>query len=146
MFEREILVMINVLKKIGVRIALLVLILNSLSFALAAPVNAQGGVDVDYYFQTGDNDQLGDTVKLGKEDPRKIAANVINVILGFLGLMAVVIILAGGFKWMTASGNQDRVEEAKKLISAGIIGLVIVMASFGIAVYVVKSLVVATGV
>lgn len=146
MFEREIFVMINVLKKIGVRIALLVLILNSLSFTLAVPVNAQGGVDVDYYFQTGDNDQLGDTVKLGKEDPRKIAANVINVILGFLGLMAVVIILAGGFKWMTASGNQDRVEEAKKLISAGIIGLVIVMASFGMAVYVIKSLVVATGV
>jgi hypothetical protein len=54
--------------------------------------------------------------------------------------VAVVIILLGGFKWMTAGGNEDKVGEAKKLITAGIIGLVIIVASFAIASFVLNSL------
>jgi protein-S-isoprenylcysteine O-methyltransferase Ste14 len=81
---------------------------------------------------------------LGERDPRDIAASVINIILGFLGIVAVIIILLGGFKWMTAGGNEDKVGEAKKLITAGIIGLVIIVASFAIATFVLDSLINAT--
>ncbi|MFH0956085.1 MAG: hypothetical protein V1801_02650, partial [Candidatus Falkowbacteria bacterium] len=72
--------------------------------------------------------------------PRAIAAQVINIILGFLGIVAVIIILLGGFKWMTAGGNEDKVGEAKKLITAGIIGLVIILAAFAIATFVLTQL------
>lgn len=82
---------------------------------------------------------------LGNQDPRDIAASIINVILGFLGIVAVVIILLGGFKWMTAGGNEDKVDEAKKLITAGIIGLVIILAAYAIATFVINSLMGATG-
>ena len=81
---------------------------------------------------------------LGTADPRTMAAKVINVILGFLGIIAVVIILLGGFKWMTAGGNEDKVGEAKKLITAGIIGLVIILASYAIATFVITQLIAAT--
>jgi len=81
---------------------------------------------------------------LGERDPRDIAASVIRVILGFLGIVAVIIILLGGFKWMTAGGNEDKVGEAKKLITAGIIGLVIILAAFAIATFVLNSLLSAT--
>jgi len=94
------------------------------------------------------SDTLKDNVKtttgLGERDPRDIAASVIRVILGFLGIIAVVIILLGGFKWMTAGGNEDKVGEAKKLIIAGIIGLVIIVAAFAIATFVLNSLITAT--
>ena len=115
-------------------------------FALAltaAPTLAQ---DVNDFW--GNDDIAGNIendIVLGNKDPREIAANVINVLLGFLGIIAVIIILAGGFKWMTAGGNQDKTDEAKKLIAAGAIGLVIVLASFGIAKFVISSLVTATG-
>lgn len=91
-------------------------------------------------------DQAGvkGTLQLGDKDPREIAANVIKIILGFLGIVAVIIILLGGFKWMTAGGNEDKVGEAKKLIVAGIIGLVIIIASFAIATFVLNSLMTAT--
>lgn len=75
----------------------------------------------------------------GDRDPRDIAAGVINVIMGFLGIVAVVIILLGGFKWMTAAGNEDKIDEAKKLLAAGIIGLVIILSAWGIATFVLKS-------
>ncbi|MFA5359821.1 MAG: pilin [Patescibacteria group bacterium] len=94
------------------------------------------------------SDSLKDNIQtetgLGERDPRDIAASVINVILGFLGIVAVIIILLGGFKWMTAGGNEDKVGEAKKLITAGIIGLVIIVASFAIATFVLDSLINAT--
>ena len=82
---------------------------------------------------------------LGNKDPREIAAGIISVILGFLGIVAVIIILLGGFKWMTAAGNEDKVDEAKKLITAGVIGLVIILAAYAIATFVINSLLSATG-
>ena len=69
---------------------------------------------------------------------------IIRVALGFLGIIAVCIILIGGFKWMTAQGNEDKVKTAKKVLISGIIGLVIVLSAFAIAQFVISSIVTAT--
>ena len=88
--------------------------------------------------------EINNTIQLGKEDPRAIVARIINTAMMFLGVIAVVIVLIGGFKWMTAGGNEDKVGEAKKLMGAGVVGLVIVLASWGIAQFIVKQLQTAT--
>ncbi|MCX6799658.1 MAG: pilin [Candidatus Falkowbacteria bacterium] len=87
---------------------------------------------------------LGSATGLGNKDPRDIIAGVINTVLGFLGVVAVCIILLGGFKYMTAAGEQAKVDEAKKLIISGIIGLVIILSAFGIATFVIGQLVTTT--
>lgn len=84
-------------------------------------------------------------IGLGNRDPRKIASAVIQVMLGFLGVIAVVLILFGGFKWMTAAGNDDKIDEAKDLITAGVIGLLIVLAAFAVSVFVLNALMGVTG-
>ena len=66
------------------------------------------------------------------------ASSMIDKVLGFLGLIAVIIILYGGFRWMTAGGNEDAVKKAKHTLMAGIIGLVIIMAAWGIARFVIS--------
>lgn len=81
---------------------------------------------------------------LGNTDIRTMTAQIINVLMSLLGIIAVVIILLGGFKWMTAMGDEDKVGEAKKLISQGIIGLVIILSAWAIARFVIDSLVSAT--
>ena len=81
----------------------------------------------------------------GQESPEDIVINLINWILGILALIAVVMILIGGFRWMTAAGNEEKVDSAKKLLIAAIIGLVIVMAAWGISIYAVGVLAGATG-
>jgi hypothetical protein len=83
-------------------------------------------------------------ILLGNTDPRETAATLINTAMLFLGIIAVGIVLIGGFKWMTAGGNEDKVGEAKKLMGAGIVGLVIVLAAWGIATFVLQRLVEAT--
>ena len=102
---------------------------------LAVPALAGIDVGTEYGAATG----------LGTTDPRDIAANLITVVLGFLGILAVIIILIGGFKWMTAGGNEDQVGEARKILIAGIIGLAIILAAWGIANFVLSRLLTATG-
>lgn len=101
------------------------------------------GVNNAQALDTGLN-EINDAIQLGSDDPRTIAARIINTAMMFLGLIAVVIILLGGFKWMTAGGSEDKVSEAKKLMGQGVIGLLIVLASWGIAQFVVNQLVNAT--
>lgn len=83
--------------------------------------------------------------KLGNQDLRETAANLINVLLGILGLIAVVIVLAGGFKWMTAGGNDEKVGEARKMIFSGVIGLAIILSAWAISLFVINQLSSATG-
>ncbi|MCX6797946.1 MAG: pilin [Candidatus Falkowbacteria bacterium] len=89
--------------------------------------------------------EIAQEIQLGSDDPRLIVARIINTAMLFLGIIAVVLILIAGFKWMTAGGNEDKVSEAKKLMGAGIIGLVIILAAWGIAQFVLDKLIVATG-
>jgi len=110
-------------------------------FAVALPAQA----DVDDLLWGGKEGEVDEAIGLGDTDPREMAASVINVALGFLGIVAVVIILIGGFKWMTAGGNEEKVSEARKLILAGVVGLVIILASWAIARFVMQALYTATG-
>ena len=82
----------------------------------------------------------GNAIVLGDRDPRSMATQIINTALTILGVLSVVIILLGGFKWMTAAGNEDKVNSAKKILGAGIIGLVIILAAWGIARFVLTQL------
>jgi len=85
--------------------------------------------------------RFGSALGLNKtNDLKGTIANIINIALGFLGIVAVIIILAGGFKWMTAGGNEDSVGEAKKMITGGVIGLVVIFAAWAIASFVLSSL------
>jgi len=105
----------------------------AVGISLLLPLAAfAGGID------TGIN--YGTATGLSTRDVREVVARIINVAMGLLGIVAVVIILAGGFLWMTAGGNEEKVEKAKSLIFSGIIGLAIILTSFAIARFVISSL------
>lgn len=105
--------------------------LSALGWAVAAPAFAQVNTNIDI---SG----------YGTSNPEEIVIYLMNWVLGVLALIAVVLILVGGFKWMTAAGNEEKVESAKKLLVAAIIGLVIVMAAWGVSLYAIGILADAT--
>lgn len=105
----------------------------------AAPPAAAANGDV-----FGVNPVAG-SIALGKRGLQETIAGVINVALSLLGIIAVVIVLIGGFKWMTAGGTEDKVAEARKLIFSGIIGLAIIMSAWAIARFVIVNLASETG-
>ena len=130
------------MKKIFFTLAISVLVIIPV-FTVALTANAQS--QADNMLWGGYETNVQELSGLGNNDPRQMASQVVNIMLGFLGIIAVVIILLGGFKWMTASGDEAKVDEAKKLIGAGIIGLVVVLAAFGVAQFVINALYDATG-
>ncbi|MEK7116180.1 MAG: pilin [Patescibacteria group bacterium] len=87
---------------------------------------------------------IGSSIQLGSGDVRQTAARIINVALGFLGIIAVVIVLIGGFKYMVAGGSEEKTTEARKLIVSGIIGLAIILSAWAITSFVISKLVTAT--
>jgi hypothetical protein len=82
----------------------------------------------------------GAGVDTGQDLPQ-IIGRIINVVLGFIGILLLVYILYAGFLWMTAGGNEDKVKEAKTMIKNAIIGLVIVIAAFAISNFVLNSII-----
>lgn len=123
-----------------------VLVLPAFVGIANAQTTTEPPVVVDDPFGTSQIDTVfTDAGTLTSQDVRTTVSNIINVALGLLGIIAVVIILIGGFTWMTAGGNDEKVGEAKNLIMAGVIGLIIIFAAWSIARFVISSLQTATG-
>ncbi len=67
-----------------------------------------------------------------------VVANVIRVFLGLLGIIFVVLIVLAGYKWMTAMGDSGKVDEAREQLSTAVIGLAIILAAYGITIFVMS--------
>jgi cbb3-type cytochrome oxidase subunit 3 len=72
--------------------------------------------------------------------PEVLVGRVIRIALSFLGVIFFVLMLYGGFLWMTAAGNEDRVTKAKNLIIAAVTGMIIVLASYAISYFILREL------
>jgi len=86
---------------------------------------------------------LGETgleSQFGSGDLMPMIGTAISIILGVLGVILVLIVIYAGFWWMTAQGDEKKVEKAKKMIYNAIIGLVIIFAAYAITNFVLDQL------
>lgn len=87
---------------------------------------------------------VGTTIKLSSQDPRVIAANIINAGLGLLGIILVGIIVYAGFLYMTSGGVPEKTQKARAWIRNAIIGLIIILSAWAITRFVIERLLEAT--
>jgi len=59
-----------------------------------------------------------------------VVVDIVRRVLMFLGLVTVIIIIYAGYLWLTAGGNADQVNKAKKYLINAVIGVVIVLGAF----------------
>lgn len=133
-------------KKIFQTVIVLTLLAVAVGRAYAYAAPALAAVTQDSLWGAGTRNYIQTNSGLPTQvtDPRQLAVNIINIVLGFLGILAVILILYAGFRWMTAGGNEENVAAAKKILIAGIIGLVIILASYALANFVINQLIGAT--
>lgn len=62
----------------------------------------------------------------GEKTVNDLIAQIINVLSAIVGIVAVIMIIIGGFRYITSGGAADKVTAAKNTILYGLIGLVIV--------------------
>ncbi len=114
------------------------------SFALAASMALPAVVHAQLTTNDLGVNAVQQDLALSGGDVRQTAARIINVSLGFLGIIAVIIVLIGGFKYMVAGGNEEKTSEARNLIVSSIIGLAIMLSAWAITSFVISQLVTAT--
>lgn len=61
-----------------------------------------------------------------------VVANIIEVVLGVVGVLALLVFIYGGIVWMTSLGNSERVKLGRDTLIWASLGLVVVFASFAI--------------
>ncbi len=73
------------------------------------------------------------------DDFMRIAINVSNLILRFVGSLALLMFIYGGFTFLLSGGSSDKVSKGKNILVAAVIGLVIVFSSFLIIKFALKT-------
>ena len=119
------------------KVIFFIIVFLFLAFLLPGSLQA-GALDFGESYASG--------IGLGDTDPRVMIARIVQIILGFLGIIAVGLIIYGGFLWMTSNGNEEQISRAKKTLINAVIGLIIILASFGIVSFILASLRDATGI
>jgi hypothetical protein len=67
-------------------------------------------------------------------------SGIINIVLGFLGTIALLLILFAGFLWLTSQGDSSKIDQAKKLIGAAVAMVVVVFSSYAVAQFIISQL------
>lgn len=87
----------------------------------------------------------GAATGLGTRDLKELIVSIVRIVLGFLGIISVIILMYGGFVWMMAKGEPEKIDKGKKIVVAMVIGLVIILSAYLIVSYVLKAIQGATG-
>lgn len=102
-------------------------------------VMAAGGV-----CSSGDKagEWVDDMSNCGVEDKsfEKFLKNVVEFLLIIIGVLAVIFIIIGAFKYITSAGDTAKLKQARDTILYSVAGLVVAMLAFAIVEFVVKKL------
>ncbi len=119
------------LKKFLILNAFLFILLSS--FSIVSNVHAQTSI-IDPSLSQYENGEYT------LNDILTIAIQASKWILGMVGSLALIMFIYGGFMFLISGGSSDKVGEGKKIITAAVIGLIIVFSSYIIISFVIRSL------
>jgi hypothetical protein len=88
--------------------------------------------------KSGLNAAAGDL--LGRGDLITTAGTIIQVVLGFLGIIFVILVLYAGFIRMTAQGDAAKVKKSTDIITGAVVGLIIIFTSYIVTTYVIDKI------
>lgn len=73
------------------------------------------------------------------EDPRVIAARVVQIFLGIVGSIFVYLFVYSGYTLLSSQGEEDKISTARKTMTGAVVGLFIILLAFGITYFVGKA-------
>ncbi len=78
---------------------------------------------------------------LSKQDGlSNILKNATNIVLFIAGALAVIMIIYGSIRFMTAHGNEKQVESARLIVTYSVIGLIIALLAYALVNFVLSNL------
>jgi len=77
----------------------------------------------------------------GQNDLMTLIYGVINWAIGIAALLCVVILIVSGYKYITAAGDENKVESATKTLTFAIVGLVVCFIAVILVQFVIKNII-----
>lgn len=74
------------------------------------------------------------------KSPGQVVFGVIQVILGFLGIIGVIMMMYAGFLWLTASGEEEKAKKGRTLLFQAVIGTLIVLSAYTVTYFILREL------
>lgn len=74
-----------------------------------------------------------------------LIGDIIGIVLGLLGVVFLFLTIYAGIIWMTAQGNEEKVEKAIGIMKTATIGLIVTLAAYSISAFIVDQVGTSTG-
>ena len=94
----------------------------------ATAVSAQSGTDLQSFAQSSGLPTVNLATFIGR---------ILQIFMGLLGVIALALLMYGGFIWMTAQGNDAQVKKATGIITNSIIGLAVTLSAYTISYFLI---------
>lgn len=131
---------LNALKLFSICLLLSTIILPILVLTVSAeelhPLDPKGGAVIKDLQKTAGEEGLGyetyeniDLIKVRVA----VTIQIIKYVLSFLGVIFLILIIIGGYQWMTAGGNEEIIKKARARIINAVIGLAIILLAYTIS-------------
>lgn len=96
------------------------------------------GINIASVFATSASDRLK-SVGTTMEQPENpsLAASVgavIQIFLSILGIAFMIYMIWAGYNWMTAHGNEEKLNKSKAALRGAIIGMLIVLGAYALTI------------
>lgn len=109
---------------------LITLILSLVIFGLSANLTSAGPEDSDMIKRLTNTGQAAEFAPVTTYSLPRTIGQIIKVFLSILGILFMSYIVYAGYLWMTAGGNEERLNKAKAIIRGSIIGLIIALSAY----------------
>ena len=70
-----------------------------------------------------------------------LAGDIVGTLLAFLGTIFFMLILYGGFTWMTAAGDPSKAKRAQAIIITAVIGLIVLLSAYAITTFIADNVI-----
>jgi len=128
-----------------IKIIFFIIILTSIVFPFAQEVQARKKISDPMYFNPqvgiGTEVQVGVPIKIDEWTFVDYVITIYDWAIKAIVLLAIVMIMYSGFKWMMAGGNASSITKARDQIISALIGLVLAIGSYALLNFINPSLV-----
>ncbi len=111
-----------------------------LGMVLLSPVQTQA-IDLGGGLVKSAAEKAGYDAGTNEQSFAELIGTVIKTVLSFVGVIFLVLMVYAGFLWMTARGDEAKIEKSQDIIRSSIIGLVIMVGAYSITSFVVPRIV-----
>lgn len=124
-------------KKLGFFLSLLMFFVFLTPLCFAGPLDKGkiGGAQVENFTKA-----TPFITTSGDKSLANIVTDVTKAFLGLLGVIFFILMLKAGYDWMTAQGDEKKVESSIHTIRQAVIGLLIIVAAYSITYFVMKNI------